>query len=372
MNGFYWIYLIMFAFLLAYDLVQSRETRKLIYCCACGFLILMFVLQDSSVSIDMAEYMRQWAIIPHLSFPQMLVHKFEIGYVLLCYVLEKLFVSDRIILLAVSCIVIPMFGRFYAKETDHPMLAMMLFVALGMYLHAIIFWRQLIAMAILTVSFRYIRQRRFLPFSFVVLLAMSFHKVAIVYFVLYFLYNVPVSKWLILLCGLSAGLLGLFGREIIEFGIATIYPRYTNVPRVVMGGETLLVVLWIIVLFSYWLLKPHMHDGFVRLPFLMVLIAATIQPVCFGYYNWFRVVLFFRIALIPLAVLLYTHLFRVKDGNRILKQAKGISENLYRFLLESFDTKWFPAAVKCMMFTVLFLWYLTELEGAVYRMVPIF
>lgn len=44
-----------------------------------GFLILLFVAQDSSVSVDIAEYMRQWAIIPKLTFPKMLAHKLEVG-----------------------------------------------------------------------------------------------------------------------------------------------------------------------------------------------------------------------------------------------------------------------------------------------------
>ena len=62
--------------------------------------------QDFSVSIDIAEYMRQWAIIPTLSFQEMLVHKFEIGYVLLCWVLERVFSSDRILLLVLSVLIL--------------------------------------------------------------------------------------------------------------------------------------------------------------------------------------------------------------------------------------------------------------------------
>jgi len=372
MNGFYWIYLGMFALLISYDLLRSPEHKHTLYCCACFFLIFLFVVQDHSVSIDIHEYLRQWAIIPRLSFSQMLVHKFEIGFVILCYILEKLFVSSRSLLLAVSCLVILPFARSYQKETDNPMLALMFFVALGMYLHAIIFWRQLIAMAILTFSYRYIRERRFIPFCLVMLLAMSFHKVSIVFLPLYFFYRIPISKWLLLFCFLSACVLGLFGREIIEFGIAAIYPRYTRVPREVMGGGNLLLVLWILVFFSYWLLKPYMNNGFVRLPFLMVLIAATIQPICFSYYVWFRVVLFFRIALIPLAVQLYTHLFLETENNRFLEVIASRSEKLRSFIVCIYQKTWFPVFAKIITFCVLFIWYLSELEDCVYRMVSLF
>ena len=156
MNGFYWIYLVMIAFLLGYDFCKTQENKRLIYYGACGFLILIFVLQDYSVSLDIAEYMRQWEIIPSLSFREMLVHKFEIGYVLLCWFLERTFESDRVLLLVLGLMILVPFCRSYETETENPMIALMAFVALGMYMHAIIFWRQLVAMAILTFSYRFL------------------------------------------------------------------------------------------------------------------------------------------------------------------------------------------------------------------------
>ena len=59
MNGFYWIYLAMLGFLLGYSCIQNKENRRLLYWGACSFLILIFTVQDFSVSIDIAEYMRQ-------------------------------------------------------------------------------------------------------------------------------------------------------------------------------------------------------------------------------------------------------------------------------------------------------------------------
>lgn len=184
MNGFYWIYLVMLAFLLGYEFAETREQKRLIYYGAWGFLILIFVVQDFSVSIDIAEYMRQWTIIPTLSFREMLVHKFEIGYVLLCWVLERVFSSDRVLLLVLSVLILVPFCKSFEKETENPMIALMAFVALGMYMHAIIFWRQLVAMAILTFSYRFIRERRLVPFLLTVLLAMTFHKVSVVFLAL--------------------------------------------------------------------------------------------------------------------------------------------------------------------------------------------
>lgn len=371
MNGFYWIYLVMLGLMLWYEIEESPETKRLIYYGAWGFLILMFVAQDFSVSIDIAEYMRQYAIIPDLTFSQMLVHKFEIGYVLLCWLLERAFQSDRVLLLAMGMLIVVPFCRSFEKETEDPMIALMAFLALGMYQHAIIFWRQLAAMAILTYSYRYIRERRLLPFLLLLLAAMSFHKVAVVFAGLYLVYKIPINKWLLIGCAAVSILLGFLGRPIIRFGIRVIYPRYLPHELEAIGGGTLLALLWVVVLLSYWVLKDRMEDPKIRLPFLMILTAATIQPICFAYFWWLRVVLFFRIALVPMSAQLYTALFRRTENNKLLALLERVSPGLHGSALQVYDKKWFQIIAQLAMFAVLFVWYVSELDGAVYIMAPI-
>ncbi len=361
----------MLFYLLGYEFAKTTETKRLIYYGAVGFLVMIFTLQDCSVSFDIAEYMRQWTIIPKLSLQKMLNHKFEIGYVLLCWFLEKTFASDRVLLIVLSVLIMLPFSRSFEKETENPMIAMMAFLALGMYMHAIVFWRQLVSMALLTYSYRYIRERKLLPFLWIVLMAMTFHKVAVVFLGLYIVYNVPINKWLLIACVFCAVVLYFLGKPIIEFGIAVIYPRYKNSPRVARGGENLLAVIWIIVFLSYWVLHDRMHEGKIRLPFLMLLIAATIQPICFSFYNWQRVVLPFRVALVPMTTHLYMALFEKTEGNRILLLLEKFAPPFYAFVRPMYGKRWFRVATLLILFAVLFVWYESELEGAVYTMAPI-
>ena len=371
MNGFYWIYLVMFLFLLGYGFAKNSEQKRLVYYGACGFLILIFVVQDFGVSVDIAEYMRQYAIIPGLSLGEMVTHKFEIGYVLLCWILERLFVSDRVLLLVLGVMILLPYGICFEKETEAPMVALMAFLALGMYMHAVIYWRQLVAMAILTFSYRFIRERRIAPFLLVVLIAMTFHKTAIVFLGLYVIYNIPIRPKLLLVCGAISVILGIFGRPIIEFGIAAIYPRYTTFTRETEGGETLLALLWVITLLSYWLFRDRMDDDKIRLPFLMILIAATLQPICFAFYNWLRIVLYFRVALVPMTAQLYVALFERKENNKALALLERFAPRLHRAVLCVFDKRWFRIAMQLCLFAVLFVWYVSELDDAVYRMAPV-
>lgn len=370
MNGFYWIYLVMIGFLLGYEFIQNKENKRLLFYAACSFLVVIFVLQDFSVSLDIAEYMRQWAIIPHLTFPQMLVHKFEIGFVVLCWFLERTFESDRVLLLVMGVLIMLPFCRYFEKETENPMITLMAFVALGMYQHAIIFWRQLAAMAILTCSFRYIQERKFPPFLLTVLAAMTFHKVAVVFIPLYVVYPIPVKKWLLLLCAVVSVLLAIFGKPIIEFGIAVIYPRYLEYPRLTDGGYTLLALLWVITLLSYWLLHDRLEDPAVKIPFVMVLVAAMIQPICFTFFWWLRVVLFFRVALVPMTAYLYETLFENPE-NRAMEMLRRYTPKLHSLILPMYGRRWFRIVTQLILFAVLFVWYESELDGAIYIMAPI-
>ena len=370
MNGFYWIYLVMLGFLVGYSLANTKEQRRSIYYASVVFLLIIFVAQDFSVSIDIAEYMRQYAIIPTLTFGQMLTHKFEIGYVLLCRLLEMTFESDRVLLLAMGVLILLPFGRFYDRESSQPMVALMAFVALGMYMHAIIFWRQLAAMAILTFAIPYIRQRKLLPFLLILLAAMSFHKTAVVFLWIYLIYKIPIGKMLLLGCAVLAVILGFFGNDIIDLGIALLYPKYVLFPRLVIGGYTLLALLWVVTLLSYWVFRQRMDDPRVRIPFLMILTAATIQPVCFAFYNWLRIVLYFRVALAAITAELFVELFQNKE-NVVLALVNKVSPKLHGQIVKLYDTKWFSLAMQLVLFAVLFVWYVSELDGAVYRMAPI-
>lgn len=371
MNGFYWIYFIMFAFLMGYHFAGSRETKTRLYWIACGFLILMFALQDAGVSTDIEEYMRQFALIPGLSFGEMLTHKFEIGYVLLNKMLAAMFESDRVLMVVMSFLILIPFGICFEKETEESMMALMSFLAVGMYIHSIIYWRQLCAMGILMFSYRFIRERKPVPFLLMVLAAMTFHKASVVFVVMYIAYVIPVNKWLMLGMGAVSVVLGIFGQPLVRFVTQFIY-KYEEFYFVPDGGFTMTAVLWIFTLLVYWLMRERLEEPRIKVPFLMILIAATLQPVCLAFYNWLRIVLFFRVAMVLLIPELYVTVFKQKENNKLLILMEKWMPGIHRAVLAVYEKKWFRATVQVVIFAILFLWYADELDGAVYLMVPVY
>lgn len=372
MNGFFWIYLFLLELFAAYTVSKSEQRRTLLYAAGCGVLILFFALQDASVSVDTAEYMLQYSLIPGMSLTDMLGHKFEIGYNLLCKLLSVLFEGDRVLLVAMSLLILVPFFIWFRRESDEPMMALMCFLALGMYYNSMVYLRQFCAMAIMTFGYRYVRQRRLLPFLLTLLLAMSFHKSAALLAVIYVFTAVPVNKWLLLGGALGSAALGILGKPIIRLVYRYIYSNYREDEFFYsMGGFNMLLVLWIFVLIVYWLMRDRLEEPKIKILFLMTLTAAVIQPVTFSYFFWCRIVLYFRVAMVMLVPELYATVFRRKENNVLLSLLAKKTPKLHGRLMDVYDKPWFRTTVQLAMFAVLFFWYVTELDGTVYRMAPV-
>lgn len=370
MNGFYWIYLVMFAFLLAYHFVDSKETKVRLYYAACGFLILMFAMQDYSVSGDNDEYMLQYGIIKDLPVSEFLNHKFELGFVIINKILANTFQSERILFVVMSVLVLVPFCLWMEQECEKPMMALMSFVAVGIYFHAVVLWRQLCAMGILCFSFRYVRERKLVPFLLTVLAAMLFQKAAAVFIPMYIAYAFPVNKLLMRLAVVACIAMAVLGGPIMRFVNTYIY-SYEDYFFGLDGGFTMLAVLWIFTLMVYWLMGHRLQEPKIKLLFLMMLVSAVIQPVCFTFSNWCRIVLFYRVAMAALIPELYATLFLSRENNKMLTILEKRMPKVYGFVNGNFEKKWFRAAVQIAMFAVLFAWYVSELDGAYYILAPV-
>ena len=264
------------------------------------------------------------------------------------------------------------FSIWFQRESDEPMMALMCFLALGMYFNCFIFWRQFCAMAIMTFAWRYVRERKLLPFLCLLLLAMSFHKSALLLATVYIAYAIPIRKWLLPVCAVCSVLLGVLGRPIMLLVYKLIYTNYASGQFFYgIGGYNMFFVLWIFVLTAYWLMGDRLEEPKIKVLFMMTLIAATIQPVAFSYFFWCRVVLYFRVAMVILLPELYITVFRRKEHNKLLNMLQAHAPKLYRGVMRVYDKRWFQNVVQIAMFAVLFIWYVTELDGALYVMAPV-
>lgn len=114
----------------------------------------------------------------------------DMGFQIVTYIFTKLFGNNEILYLIImgAPYIISVSFLIY-KYSKHPMLSFIVFLSLNYFSLGFTIMRQVIAMSILMVSFHYIIKRKKWKFILSVLLASLFHKVSIIFLIVY-----PISK----------------------------------------------------------------------------------------------------------------------------------------------------------------------------------
>ncbi|MBY6839005.1 EpsG family protein [Clostridium botulinum] len=123
------------------------------------------------------------------------VNEVEIGFSLFVYIIAKIFRNINILLMGIEMLIIVPFykGISYFKK-EFPIWLCMLSFYLINYNVTLNMMRQWIAMAFLFYGFKYVVEKNIYKFIIIVLIAMSFHKTAIIGIIFYLLYEFIYSK----------------------------------------------------------------------------------------------------------------------------------------------------------------------------------
>lgn len=367
MNGFYLIYLVTGMLTLWGILSRKKEKKNLIFYTGCFFLILMSVCQDFNSGGDGPMYYGFYQEIAEMNVSQMLSFTtWEPAFVFLNKFTHILGMGPRMLYLFVAIIaMVPIFACIY-RESKIPAVGLLAFVALGFFRNSMSFYRQACAVGILFLSWRFIRERKLIPFVLTVLLAALFHRTAAAFAVMYFVAMVPVNGYIVLAAAGASAACALLGAPIMGFLNMLLRVPYALEAR---GGLSMYIVLWALVMLLYMLKGKELNDRHLKLPFLMLLLAAAMQSMTFINGTFSRLVWYFSVSLVVLVPELYETVFLQKENTVMYFLQKrfpalhGKAEGLY-------DTKWFSVLGFLLMFAVLFVWFHVTLMGFRYNMAP--
>lgn len=267
-------------------------TSKIYWCCA---IILIFLSGVRSVNVgaDTLNYCYGFKYIRQLSFKAAMQFGWENGYVALNWLLGRFFKDDSEFLICMAILILLPIFIWIKRESRWALLSLVVFVGMGMWNSSMFILRQWCAMAILTFSYKYARERKFIPFLILVLVAMMFHRTAAVFILVYFVLRIPLNKWVIVFAAPASVIVGLLGGRILSF-----LNRFARIGEAgnFNGGVSMLIVLWLCVIAALICFKgsiPNRLDFYYRIVFL----AAFLQPIAFTFSNWARIVSYFSISL---------------------------------------------------------------------------
>lgn len=132
-------------------------------------------------------------------------------------------------------ILIPIFYSIWIYS-ELRQFSLLIFLAQGFFVNLSLY-RQWCAMAILTFSFKYIKER-FIPFLIIVILAAFFHRTALLFLIVYFLYDKKLTIDKVIRTGMLSLMVGLLGKEL--FTLVARFGRNLAVQQY-NGGVTMLI-----------------------------------------------------------------------------------------------------------------------------------
>ena len=240
--------------------VVYRWKPYLILCCA--ELTVLAGIRGYTVGADTGIYLKAFDHYSKLPLNAELVwpYSFELGYFWLTKLCGFLHFSKTAFLFLIAFIIyIPIFKSIY-KYSKIPVISIFVYFAFGMFSYSLGIFRQMIAISIILLGLKYVKERCLWKYLFFVFLAMLFHTTALIVLPLYFIKNINPTVLAVLLIPTEIILI-ILGRYILNFIIVYILPKYSSYLSEIANIEgmtyLMLIFLNMIYFLALWLYTKY-------------------------------------------------------------------------------------------------------------------
>lgn len=313
------VYVVHYVFLciisLLYNSISDKKIKNILFGICCASLLFLTVFRDVSVGADTQNYCDGFQYIrKSLPWRKLFSWGWEPGYVALNKVIGIFFRENQALIIILGILILCSIFLMIKRNSSLPCMSLVVFVALGIWNSSTFIYRQWCAIIILLLSLNYVRKRKFIPFIFMIFCAMMFHRTAIVFVMVYFVYYLKIKTNTIVGLLLCSIVLGACGKPIFK-----ILNQFARMPILgeYNGGVNLLIFMWFCVFIIFFLNKIEIKKDKYKIYYSMLLIAATLQPIVFTFSLWSRVVFYFFLSIIILLPNLFNKVLNCKENIRL-------------------------------------------------------
>lgn len=288
-----------------FNLSKKKKVRNECYVIFWGFIFFfLYALKDNEVGSDYPTYLNyfmqmqpgDWSI---LSFDSdTFIPDFEKGYMLLTQVMANISQTDMCFALVMAFIMSVFPLIVIDKYTKPVWMGIFLFFALSLYTNSFSMLRQNIAMYICWFSIPYIVNRSFWKFLLVVFIAFLFHKTAVVFFPIYFLYNFRFTFGYYVFAFLGVVVLYILLLPLMEL-ITELLSMNDYLDADVSGGYVFLLFIAFCYVFCAYVLRNE-KDPYKHIFLHMLFVAFLLQLLATKFNILTRIIDYYKISLIVL------------------------------------------------------------------------
>ncbi|MBQ7333644.1 MAG: EpsG family protein, partial [Clostridia bacterium] len=117
----------------------------------------------------------------------------EAGFFVFTWLAAQILPNPQWFLLLTAFVIISLTAKFILENSEDPAISWITFICLGSFSFAMNGMRQALAMSICLISYRYVREKKLIPFLLIILLAVLFHKSAIIFALVYLMRNMKLN-----------------------------------------------------------------------------------------------------------------------------------------------------------------------------------
>lgn len=257
---------------------KNEKIKKILFaiCILCMILVMGF-RNPEFVGLDWGYYKSFFEIqdkytVWEFSNLNSEYSRFELGFRILTKIISNILLNEKIYIMLISIVIMTITGYSIYINSRKPFLSLLMNMALNLYFFYFSGLRQSIAMAITLYSYKYVREKNFKKFLLCMIIAILFHKSAVVFFVVYFLRNYEFTtknKIIALILGI---IVFIFNKNIFYFINQFFYSNYKMEYTGSYRWSFLCIALLLICFINYKAIIKNRSDG--KLLFNVVTIGA--------------------------------------------------------------------------------------------------
>lgn len=186
------------------DRIEEKKNNTLVVFFTLYGLLLAF--RSPNVGVDTVRYIEIYHVIESTTWGNIAIYfpNSEKGYLLLNKILAIVFGNEQWLLIVVAVLCVVPIAILYYKESKNGLISMALFLVMPLFQMNFSGVRQSLAIAFVLPALYFTRNKSILKFLLTVIVAMLFHRSAIILLVLYPLYYIRLNrKHLVLLIPLG-------------------------------------------------------------------------------------------------------------------------------------------------------------------------
>lgn len=199
------------------DKFSAEKKNKVVVWFFFAFVLFFLMLRHETVGADIKNYLNRFKEVSNQTFKEIFT-EYDSEY--LYYVLNRMigfFTSNKQVFLSIIAVicVIPV-AKLYSKS-ENALLTIAIFLIGSNFDMLFSGLRQSLAIAIVAISYKYIKEKKFFKFLLIVLVAFFFHKSAFIALLLYPVYHMKITRIKAALFVPVIGAVFVFRNQIFEY-----------------------------------------------------------------------------------------------------------------------------------------------------------